>query len=239
MRNGIAAALAAIILAPTAAHAQSGPYVTLHAGLNLLDELDLDVLGGTLDLDYRRGFEVGGALGWQFDPKGFGRFRIEGEIAHQQHDLDDAQLQGVGALGVDLAVADAEGDGKITSFMVNGFVDLDVGWPVVPFIGIGAGVARVSLEDIGGTFAVQPLPPLPPITADATFIDDSDTVGAGQAIVGIGFDVTDRLTLGVAYRAFVTTEAKLEAEIPITGEVEEIEGNIFSQAVRAELRYAF
>lgn len=231
-------ALTILALLPTG-EAAAGGYVSAHAGLNLLPEIDASLLDGTLELDYQRGAMFGGAVGYEFAPRGLLRFRVEGEVSRQRHDLDGASLDGVAPLGIELTADDATGDGRITSLMVNGYVDFDFQWPVTPFVGIGAGVAFISLDDIGGTVSGTPIPGLPPVAVEAQLIDDSDTVGAAQAMVGLAVDVAEAIVLAVAYRAFVTTEAEVDVVLPIVDETETFASEIFSQAVRAELRYRF
>ncbi len=219
------------------AAAESGPYVQAFAGPNFLPgeefEFDEDGLSGAIDPDYEVGVNVGGALGYRFNDF----LRLEAEVAYQRHGLDTG-----GAEGLAVAVEDLDGDGTILSAMVNGYVEGDLGFPLKPFLGVGVGVARVSLSDIGGTVSTAPiLPGLPAVTVEVDdVIDDEDTVVAGQAIAGLSLDVTEHWTTALSYRFFGVLDADFEtAEIAGIVNAEEFDADFFSHALRVEVRYRF
>ena len=207
---------------PARARAEDGLYLAVHAGPNFLqgEDLDLDD-GGRIEPDYRVGYHVGGAAGY-----GFGPLSVEAEVAHQRHDVDGGDSGGLAA-----EVGGLDGNARILSFLVNGYYDVDIGHPLTPFVGAGAGVARVRLDDVDATVAVGG------VSATAELFDDADTVFAAQAVVGVSFDVNETWTTAFAYRFFAALGAEFDAGGPLDDS--SAEADFFSHALRFEARYRF
>lgn len=226
-----------LLAASPGARAQGGPYLQVFAGPNFLPSEDFEFdeggLSGRVEPDYELGFNLGGAVGYRFNDF----FRIEAELGYQRHGLDAG-----GAEGLAVAVEDLDGDGTILSGMVNGYVDGDFGYPGKPFIGLGIGAARVSLNEIGGTLSTAPiLPGLPVVEVEVDkIIDDEDTVFAVQAIAGVSFDVAEHWATAISYRFFGVLDADFETE-EVAGLIdpEPFDADFYSHAIRVELRYRF
>lgn len=230
MRMWLGAAVVVGLAVAGPAAAESGFYVSGSGGLiDVYDDIDASVGGADLKVELDPGYFGAGALGYQF-----GVFRLEIEGMYQSVDVGDIDLDGAVVDGVGFDVTGSDGDGTVVSAMLNGFVDIDLGVPVKPFLGLGAGVAFVDIEDAGGTVDVGGLGSI-----SATVIDGSETAPAAQAIAGLGFDITDHLTLSAAYRAFIAGPVEYAVELPVVGAVDDAEGAVLTQAVRLELRYRF
>ncbi|HTY69704.1 MAG TPA: outer membrane beta-barrel protein [Alphaproteobacteria bacterium] len=106
----------------------TGPYVSLGAGAQWLE--DAKTRNAALNTKYK--FDVGpaviGALGY-----GLGNgFRVEGEIGYR-----------------DSSVKSGSGSAKALDFMGNALYDFHMGWPVTPYVGGGIGFARVNFDGVG------------------------------------------------------------------------------------------
>ncbi|MBF0250367.1 MAG: OmpA family protein [Alphaproteobacteria bacterium] len=102
--------------------------------------------------------------------------RVEVELSRRAADL--SRVSGTGA----------SGDVTATSLMANALVDLDLGLPVTPYLGAGAGYGRVGLGGAGpfGT----------------STIDDTDWTFAWQGVAGATLTVREDLDLFADYRYF-------------------------------------
>jgi len=87
----------------------------------------------------------------------------------------------------------ASGDAKATSLMGSAFYDLDVKAVVQPYIGAGVGFAKVEMD------GASPF--------GGSTINDSDTIGAFQAIAGASYRLNDQIDLFADYRYFATADA--------------------------------
>ena len=216
MKSCFAALLGAFLFVSlvSTAHAQTGPYVSGFAGAVFLSDADVTdpTDPGTLSSDTGAGF--GAAVGFSV----LGYARVEGEIAYRTSDLDShTDSSSTTALG---------GDTTALSFMGNAFYDLDLGLPVVPYVGAGVGLAIISLDasiDFGGsTFQIM---------------DDGDTVFAYQGIVGVAYEFSGGLAATLDYRYFATMDPELTETAAFGGETAEIE--YASHNLTVGIRYQF
>ncbi|MDF2764319.1 MAG: surface antigen msp4 family protein [Rhodospirillales bacterium] len=178
------AALAGVLGCASPAQAE-GIYVGAFGGVGNLEDADLEAGGVDFDFESDTGWLVGAAVGYGFD---FG-LRTEAEIAYRMNDLDEGSVAGVD-FGVD-------GDTTALSFMGNLWFDVPVAWAVRPFIGAGAGMAQVSLNDAEA--------------GAGEIADDSDWVFAYQLGAGLGYRLNPTLDLTAEYRYFATDDPELEA----------------------------
>lgn len=175
-------AFVGVLLAP-AAHA--GWYIAFFAGLNEVDDTTLETGLGTLESTYDSGLAWSIAGGYEFD-----RFRLEGEILSERandvavHRLDGIEMPGsFGTLENEVGIA-------------NILFDFRAEARVSPYVGVGVGLAEVTLQDYG--FAGTP----------EAFAEDN--VLAYQAILGIGIEVTPHWTLQFDGRYFATEDARFD-----------------------------
>jgi len=188
-KNLITYCICAMLLAfYTSAYSAEGPYVSGNIGFAMLSDSDITdstVPGITLDSEFDTGLALGVALGY-----GFGKTRIEGEIAYQKNDFDK-----IGVLGVSF---DASGDATTLAFLLNGYYDFTNNSRFTPYVSAGLGFARIEVND----FSV-PILGVPPES-------DDDTVFAYQIGAGVGYAVSKNVTIDVKYRYFATSDPKFD-----------------------------
>ena len=175
-----------------ASSAAAKPYLSLGGMWVDLSDADASASGGPdLDVEFDDGWGAFVAVGKQFE-----RFRLEGEAAYRRNDIDGIDIGGISAGSGDKV--------EVMSGMVNGYLDFDL-LQVRPFIGLGAGVARIDV-DLGT-------------------VDDDDYAFAWQAMVGLSFAMQP-VGFDVGYRYF-------DAENPKFGNFEgEYEGHNIYVAIR-------
>lgn len=164
-------------------------YLGGHGGLHLVDESRNDSAGGRFNLKFDPGFNGAAVLGFDLenDYPNIGTGRIELEAALRQNDVDKIHFREGGRLP-------AEGKVRVESLMFNTFGEHREGLPWIPYIGLGAGVARVRMENVS--------------TLGGTVVDDEDTVFAWQAGAGVGLQAFQHLAFDLGYRYFQAVDAK-------------------------------
>jgi opacity protein-like surface antigen len=193
MRKSYLVLLIACLTLMFAGSAFGGMYFGTKAGYVMTADSDLEFDDGEEGTaEWEAGYGLGVAMGYAFSA-----FRLEGEIEYRSVDLDKPKAEVVveepkyEAFSLaELSLADA---GKsITlqtwSLMANAFYDVDLGYPVKPFIGAGLGLAR---HDVSNT-------------------DEVDVVFAYQGTAGLGWDLSDKTTIELAYRYFMTSDAEFD-----------------------------
>lgn len=165
-----------------------------------------------VDVETDGGPRIGGAVGYYFG----NLFAFEIEGAWMGQDLEEAHIDKIiktksieteltdlppeieGKLGEEVIECDSDwctqeldGDLSIITLMGNLIVGFPVGEGVIrPYVGVGAGVAFVSFDDIG----LKDHP-------DSDWnLDDDDTTFALQAFAGLDFMVSQNVSLGVRGR---------------------------------------
>ncbi len=186
------ALLAATVLgAPLAAKAQpvSGLYIGAGAGVNILQNPSLQSItvpgsslpGGTTalggNINTKAGFVGLGSIGY-----GLGnglRFELEGSYRQNRFNK-------VGGLA-------GGGDEEKPAVMVNALYDFDLGFPVFPYVGVGAGYAWAIYRNVHA---------YTPGNAETLNINSTEGSFAYQAILGVAFPVAPvpGLSLTAEYR---------------------------------------
>lgn len=186
----ISLALASTALASPALARDNQWYVGVDGGAMIVEDLALDIgaLNDAATVDTDKGYDFGGVVGYDF-----GGFRLESEVSYRKADVTGFNSQspqipsGAGttlAPGSTYAVA---GNASALSFMVNGLLDFGDDDGLQGFVGGGVGVARVDVQTV---FAAP------------SFLDDSDTGFAWQALAGIRAPLSDSWDVGLKYRFF-------------------------------------
>ncbi len=176
-----------LFLCRPASAQHSGPYVgAFVGGSSLITAKASDDLGN-FSLKFDPALTGSAVLGWDFEPGNpVGEGRVELEYARRSNTLDQ----------VTFVEGGFKGGGKVTadSLLVNFFgVFHDVGrW--APYVGVGAGVARMEASDLQVTG--QPL------------ASGSSVVLAYQLGAGLDVALTDHLNLDLGYRFFGSTKPK-------------------------------
>ncbi len=191
-------ALAALMAgAAGVANATEGWYGRGDIGWSWDGDADANVFPSDTTLEHDWTEHLG--LGYAFD----NNFRLEGELGHRFNQLDP-DLPGV-----------TGGDVHAWSAMANLFYDFNRGGALEPYIGIGAGVARIN-AGATGTFGS---------------FDDEDTVVAYQAIAGVAVSLSEQWDLDVGYRYFSAADAEISPAVD--------DFDYRQQAMTVGLRYQF
>ena len=176
-------------------------------------------------VEYDAGFRLSGILGYQVDPN----IRVEGELFYGKAKVDKLTYKGVSAVvqGNSIPIQgsiDGNGSGspKQLGAMVNVWYDFNSASQWTPYAGLGLGLIRVDLanlkyddnavaERIAATLtqgAVTALPPgfVPELS------QDTDTAFAWQFGAGVGYELSDTVTLDLGYRYQNTGTLKFEGK---------------------------
>lgn len=163
--------------------AAAGPYVSATGAATFLSDSDLEDGGVEGEAEFDTGYGFTGALGQSWDPLPLGTLRTEIEAGYRKNDVDE-----ISALGITAGGGDA--DIRALSGMVNVALDLNL-LLFQPYVMGGVGLANLKFE------------------SDDFDVDDSDTVFAYQAGVGVGIPVAI-VTLYGGYRYFATADPEFE-----------------------------
>ncbi len=169
-------------------YSAEGLYVSGNIGFAVASDSDLTdstVPGITVNIEFDTGLPFGAALGYDFN-----RFRVEGEISYQKNDIDK-----IGALGV---FFEATGDATALSFLINGYYDFVNSSAFTPYISAGLGYAQIKFNNLNISGSGFP---------DSS---DDDSVLAYQIGVGVGYAVTEKVTIDVKYRYFGTEDSEYD-----------------------------
>jgi len=202
----IAVALASTALATPALARDKAWYVGVEGGAMIVEDIHFDITNGATktndaaQVDHEYGYDVGGNVGYDF-----GMFRIEAEVSYKGANVDKwrstLRTPAFTAAGASFTAPPATYDyvgGKTTalSFMLNGMLDFGDDDGIQGFVGGGVGVARVKAEKYA-------------LNRNGSFLDDSDTVFAWQAIAGIRAPLTENIDATLKYRFFNADNVKL------------------------------
>lgn len=133
-------------------------------------------------------------------------YRIEGEIAYQANDVESGN-------GIPVPPGYSM-EASVLTFLVNGYLDIDTGGPFTPFVTAGLGAAKIEFDMTG-----EP--------------SEDDTVFAYQLGAGIGFAVSESVTLDLRYRYLGL------ADMEFTDGSDKIEVEAASHNITLGLRVAF
>lgn len=196
----IAAAVLSILAAPSTLLADTGFYVGLQAGVNLVDESKNDSSDGTFLLDFDPGYFVAAQAGYDLGTVYplIGRGRIELEVGFRGNAVKSVQF-------AEGSVA-AQGDINVLSVMVNAFGEAREFYPFIPYAGAGVGLAHLSVDGLR--------------VAGRTLANDSDTVFAWQVGGGLGLALTRQVTLDLGYRYFSALNPEFEDSLGLVSESE-------------------
>jgi opacity protein-like surface antigen len=173
-----------VLAAPINSMAEEGGfYLKGSLGLGMAMDSDIDNMpnsAGTAKVTYDAGFLASLAAGYDFANP----MRMEIEFMHMKNDLDQ--------LSYDNAYGNFnEGDMKTQAFMLNGYYDVDTGSAWTPYIGVGAGWAKLALNT----------PAFP--------VSDNDNVFSYQFIGGVAYAFNENWSLDAEYRFLGTGDAEI------------------------------
>jgi opacity protein-like surface antigen len=164
-------------------------YIGGQGALLLVDESRNDGADGLrFNLKFDPGHHGAAVLGFDLedDYPSLGYGRIELEAALRQSDVEKlTYLDGPVPAG---------GKVRVESLLFNTFGEHRDSFPLLPYVGVGLGVARVRMENI--------------ITLGGPVVDDEDTVFAWQAGAGLGWQAFRHLAFDLGYRYFQAVDPK-------------------------------
>ncbi len=178
-----------------------GFYVSAAYSAALPGERDVLDTANTVSVGTAIGF-LGGQFGVGYAIAGF---RPEVSVGYRTASVDSLTLSkylgktdDAALKGPNDALASAEISGSISSIDVAAgiYYDIDTGSQITPYIGVGGGLSQVTVN------AEQEVAP-------AIVLDDSLWALSFQAAAGIGYAVTEDLTVALGYRLIATLEGNL------------------------------
>ena len=212
LRKGL---LAATMLALPMAAAQAQPVTGLYigAGVGANFRMDADTQGNSIKTN--TGWVALGSVGW-----GFGNgLRVELEGNYRTNEARGAAIAvpGVSTVGgTTTRVTSSFGQaGYLSTYgaMVNALYDFNMGWPVVPYIGVGVGVGWNEMGGARRVVNTQSVTGGVATTASTTYaINDTDPQFAYQAIAGLAYSLgamVPGLALTGEYRFYGTLDPNL------------------------------
>jgi outer membrane autotransporter protein len=183
-RKILVLACSMLLLASSTAYSANsqGGYVSGNIGVAMPSSTE----GQEASLDYDTGYSVGGAVGYDF-----GKVRIEGELQYQKTDTESVSV----SEGITSVSLDAVGDISVTSFLVNGYFDIENDTKFTPFLSAGAGYASGEMK-----YNLN-------VPGSGVFSVSTDFDGfAYQLGAGCSYSVSDSTEVELKYRYFVPDE---------------------------------
>ena len=165
-----------LLLGSNLAHAQQyeqGPYIGLSAGYLWVSDVDGDVSGTDVDVEYDDGFDIGVQLGYK---QWIWRFEAEFEYGQSGY-------ESIEALG---SSADVDGDFDILRWTGSIYYDFDNQSKFTPYFGGGIGAAYIDFDDVSiGAITVE---------------GSSETYFTAHGEAGLSITLNDQLAVVPAYR---------------------------------------
>jgi OOP family OmpA-OmpF porin len=229
-------AMAGLFAAGAASAEPNGWYGAVDAGYHKVD--DLSALSQPnhhpFDIETDGAWAGFARLGYRFTPNW--RVELEGGYRSANDITAITNPNGTVPNGVcnvaSVGACDGpDGEIKTTTAMVNVIYDFgNADWGFRPFIGLGAGIAKVETEFTG----IQGGAPGLGISAD-----DGSTKLAAQALAGVAVRLGDRANLDLTYR-YLMTDFEFDAAVTGGPSVGRFEGDFEnSHTLTLGLRYAF
>ena len=199
MRKSLSAVFVSLMFLCLSSDAYGGEkYVSGNLGLAMVSDSDVTVEGLTamiefpmgLKLEFEKGFAVSGAFGYDA-----GTVRFEGEIAYQKSDFDK-MTGSAGGVSVSLGLT---GDMTFLGLLLNGYYDFHNDGAFTPYVTAGLGFASISINDLA--IPSQGVP---------SSGDEDDSVFAYQTGAGLGYAISEKTAIDIAYRLLCTADPEFE-----------------------------
>lgn len=161
---------------------KDGMYIRGEGAWSDLGDTNYATGAGRVDTEYDSGYLVGGAVGMKQ-----GSLRYEGELLHQEADVDRQSLNGAGLAG-------PGGKTKFNAAMANAYWDIGTG-RIKPYVGGGVGAAHIKADGHSG--------------GGVALADDGDTVLAYQGMAGVSYDLNPCWSVNAEYRYIGAQDAEI------------------------------
>ncbi len=189
------------------AHSE-GFYLSGQVGPSILQDADNEANSIILTTSHDVGFNVSGALGYQWNKY----LRGELELSYQRNGVKTLTVTQSSFPSLNGLAVKTDGDVRLFNVMLNGFWDFPSNSPVVPYLMGGVGVSSVALEDV--------------TTGSILFADDSTGVTAYQLGAGLDYDFSERIDLTLGYRLLGTSDPEFEDSTGVKFDSEILSHNI-------------
>jgi outer membrane protein OmpA-like peptidoglycan-associated protein len=228
LKTALFAAVATLAAAP-AALADQGVYGAIGAGLSYVGpDRDFESTSGPLLFDSEADYENGIGAYTTLGHESASGWRKEFEFSFRENDLRHFPGDGLAFTGWNENTVD--GDVQSIAFMFNVIKNFNSDSAVTPFVGLGAGIARVKADYSG---------------ADPSFsggfgsleIHDKSWEFAYQGIAGLAFALAEGLSLDLSYRYFRTMDPDFSGTL--AGTAAQFKQEYNSHSVFAGLRWNF
>lgn len=150
---------------------------------------------GSGTFEFKGGFNVSGVAGYDF-----GNLRVETEASWRRSKIESVSAAGtfnsIERAGTPKGNATATGTLSSMSGMINGWYDVDTGTSWVPYVGGGAGIARITAKLDTLTYGGASL------LRNGEKYDKTAVAPVYQLGAGVGYEVTEAITVHAGYRYF-------------------------------------
>ena len=215
----------AVLLLAVAGIAASGPlhaegevgnglYAQIGIGPTFFGSNKASLQGSSVTTTLDTGFNAGAAVGYRLSS-----FRIEVAADYHRGEVDTIKVAGA-------AVPVKGGDLALVTVMANGYIDLDLGFFVAPYVGFGIGAGVLLADETG---------------ANAIFkVDDDAAVFTWNAMAGLNWTVTEHVQVMTGYRYVSTTEGDLNVESVVVGAATgKLDSSVEAHELVIAVRYNF
>jgi hypothetical protein len=197
---------AALVAVPLSGRAQpiSGLYVSGSGGINATDDTakaytyhpGINISHGPYPVTINNGYAVSGAFGYGFGAGTLRGFRVEIEASYRSSPLH--------TLSTPNGLFTFAGNDQRSAAMLNIARDFDIGLPVYPYVGAGAGVALNAWSNLTTTNQHTTIGTTVTDLVAKETTSDSVATFAVQAIAGVAYPVAalPGLTLTLDYKFF-------------------------------------
>lgn len=192
----------------------NGFYAQLSIGPSFFESDSNSFQGSNVLTRLDTGFNAGAAVGYRFSS-----FRVEVAGDYHRGEVDTIKVSGN-------RVPVKDGELALVTVMANGYIDLDLGLFVIPYVGFGIG---------GGVILANETSP------NAVFkLDDDAAVFTWNAMAGLNWNVYSNIQVMTGYRYVSTTEADLGVESVLVGAVRgKLDTSVAAHELVIGVRYNF
>jgi opacity protein-like surface antigen len=182
----------------TAANNRPGPYLSAFIGTSIAKNATVSGYDSYYNetfndqVTFDPGIYIGGTGGYDF-----GLLRLEAELSYRNANIDTVTNS------AGFRFRNVDGDLGTFATMFNVFYDMHNPSRITPYLGGGIGFATLNLSDTTGFDNSGKL---------YLYDNSSDTVFAYQIGAGVDFAITNRYSLDIGYRYFITEKANFDGD---------------------------
>ena len=222
----LAATMLALPMAAAQAQPVTGLYIGAGVGANWRADQDLNLVNSSYKTQV--GYVALGSVGW-----GFGNgLRVEVEGNYRYNDGDTLVVRpnvssatgGGATTTVNGTVFGQAGHTSTYGVMVNALYDFNMGWPIVPYVGVGVGVGWSEISSVRTVVPTRSVSAAGVASTGTTTyaINDTSAQFAYQAILGAAYSlssVVPGLALTGEFRFYGTLDPSYNITRTVSGTV--------------------